>query len=533
MPLIYFSLVMTLVFIIFEYVSTRRRAETKRAGTFDNLTFALIVFFIFFFQILQISIFLLLQDETISAFKATIGATGSAVSFIFIFEFVVSMYFLYRIVKKLGKSLGWRIVIFKKDGLILFCLACVFAQTLTRFSLANEIPNQIISDIGLILMWDKYIISVLMIFFLGTTLLVYYIKPHETSMFMRLQKETVSQEERNLDKIYKIIRSEYIRRGEAYPIKIIERELIKSTQLSKSIVYELIDRLVRKDMDIIIREVKQDLGKPVKMLDFVSVTERFEKKGVAQKKARSYLSKRLFETAIEKKSKVSRLAKNLKAEQPADSLISSLATDYSKKQKDSELLKQKRKEAQISFTTFTEDLESQIINIIKKEYTFRIENPDKAPDFYIPISEITNIIERRTKIPPGELHLILENLNSTDIEIALVDNPEEPEDKKIKFLPYADDSMSFSLAHFRPEEYSKFKITVIKNFLKALKAKKEKRELFQLKKEIPDQTDKQRSLLDLLNNLYRYYPLYSEQITQEPDTKKLLKQLDNWIKAIK
>jgi len=533
MPLIYFSLVMTLVFIIFEYVSTRRRAETKRAGTFDNLTFALIVFFIFFFQILQISIFLLLQDETISAFKATIGATGSAVSFIFIFEFVVSMYFLYRIVKKLGKSLGWRIVIFKKDGLILFCLACVFAQTLTRFSLANEIPNQIISDIGLILMWDKYIISVLMIFFLGTTLLVYYIKPHETSMFMRLQKETVSQEERNLDKIYKIIRSEYIRRGEAYPIKIIERELIKSTQLSKSIVYELIDRLVRKDMDIIIREVKQDLGKPVKMLDFVSVTERFEKKGVAQKKARSYLSKRLFETAIEKKSKVSRLAKNLKAEQPADSLISSLATDYSKKQKDSELLKQKRKEAQISFTTFTEDLESQIINIIKKEYTFRIENPDKAPDFYIPISEITNIIERRTKIPPGELHLILENLNSTDIEIALVDNPEEPEDKKIKFLPYADDSMSFSLAHFRPEEYSKFKITVIKNFLKALKAKKEKRELFQLKKEIPDQTDKQKSLLDLLNNLYRYYPLYSEQITREPDTKKLLKQLDDWIKAIK
>ena len=49
MPLIYFSLVMTLVFIIFEFVFTRRRAETRRAGTFDNFTFSLIVFFIFFF----------------------------------------------------------------------------------------------------------------------------------------------------------------------------------------------------------------------------------------------------------------------------------------------------------------------------------------------------------------------------------------------------------------------------------------------------------------------------------------------------
>ncbi|MFX1568197.1 MAG: hypothetical protein ACFFCV_07505 [Promethearchaeota archaeon] len=534
MPLMYFSLVMTLVFIIFEYVSTRRRAETKRAGTFDNLTFALIVFFIFFFQILQISIFMLLQDETISAFKSTIGATGSAVSFIFIFEFIISMYFLYRVVKKLGKSLGWRIIIFKKDGLILFCLACVFAQTFTRFTLANEIPNQIISNVGVFLMWDKYIISVLMIFFLGTTLLVYYIKPHETSMFMRLQKETVSEEERNLDKVYKIIRSEYIRRGEAYPIEIIERELIKSTQLSKSSVYELINTLVKKDMDILIREVKQDLGKPVKMLDFVSVTERFEKKEVAHKKARSYLSERLFETAIEKKSSVSRLTKSLKTDQPADSLISSLASDYSRKHRDRELLKQKRKEAQISFTAedLAEDLESQIINIIKKEYTFRLENPEKSPDFYIPISEMTNIIERRTKVTPGELYPILEELNNKDIELILVENPEEPEDKKIKFLPFADGTMSFSLAYFRPEEYSEFKIVVIKNFLKALKTKKEKRQLFQLKKDIPDRTEEQRVLLDLLNNLYKYYPLYSEQITQEPDTKKLLKQLDTWIKAL-
>jgi DNA-binding PadR family transcriptional regulator len=533
MPLIYFSLVMTLVFIIFEYVSTRRRAETKRAGTFDNLTFSLIIFFIFFFQILQISIYMLLQDETIDAFKATIGATGSAVAYIFVFEFIISMYFLYRIVKKLGKTLGWRILIFKKDGLILLCLACVFAQTLTRFSLASEIPNQTISDVGVILMWDKYIISVLMIFFLGTTILIYYIKPHETSMFMRLQKETVSEEERSLDKVYKIIRNEYIRRGEAYPIEIIERELIKATQLSKGSVYEVLEQLAKKDMDILITEKKQDLGKPVKMLDFVSVTERFEKKGVAQQKARKYLSERILTTAMEGQSKTSRLG-TTEAGQPTDSFISSLSTDYGKKQKDKELFQQRLKETQLSFTAedLTEDVNEIIMQIIKKEYIFRIENPEKAPDFYIPISEITNQIERRTKITPGELYPILEDLSKNDIEFALIENPDEPEDKKIKIFPFADDRMNFSLTNFRPVEYSNFRVVVSKNFLKTLKVKKEKRTLFQLKKDIPNQTESQRSLLEMLENLYKYYPKYSEQINQIPNTQKLLKQLDTWIKAI-
>ncbi|MFX0029218.1 MAG: hypothetical protein ACFE8B_08410, partial [Candidatus Hermodarchaeota archaeon] len=243
MPLIYFSLVMTLVFIIFEFVLTRRRAETKRAGTFDNFTFSLIVLFIFFFQIFQISVFMFLQEDTVTALKATVGATGSAVSYIFIFEFTISMYFLYRIIRKTGRTLGWRILIFKKDGFILLCLACVLAQTLSRFALASQVQNQVISDVGVVLMADKYIISVLMIFFLGSTILIYYLKPHETSMFMRLQKETVGEIEKNMDKIYNIIRSEYIRRGEAYPIEIIERELIKATQLSIGNVYNLLEQL--------------------------------------------------------------------------------------------------------------------------------------------------------------------------------------------------------------------------------------------------------------------------------------------------
>ncbi|MFX1487894.1 MAG: hypothetical protein ACFFBI_02015, partial [Promethearchaeota archaeon] len=474
MPLIYFSLVMTLVFIIFEFVFTRRRAETKRAGTFDNFTFSLIVFFIFFFQILQISIFMFLQPQTVNALKATFGATVSAVSYVFIFEFIISMFFLYRIIKKTGKTLGWRILFFKKDGLILLCLACVLAQTLTRFSLANEIPNQNITNIGVGLMADKYIISILMIFFLGSTLLIYYLKPHETSMFMRLQKETVGEEEKSMEKVYKIIRNEYIRRGKRYPIEIIERELIKATQLSKRNVYVLLEQLATKDMDILITEEKQKLGPPKKFINFVSVTERFDKKEVAKQKAKKYLSERLFETALEKNRKASRLSKKAETDKSATGFISSLATDFDKKQKDKIYHDKKIKETTLSFSQLTEKVKDEIIKIIKKEYIYRMENPEKNPDYYIPFSEISDEIEKATKISPGELYQILEDLDKRDIELRLVNNPDEPADKKIKFLPFADDNMNYSLSIFRPDEYTKFRKLVTKNFLKLLKTKRDK-----------------------------------------------------------
>ncbi|MFX0042598.1 MAG: hypothetical protein ACFE8L_06785 [Candidatus Hodarchaeota archaeon] len=528
MPLIYFSLVLTLVFIIFEFVFTRRRAETKRAGTYDNFTFSLIVLFIFFFQILQISIFMLLRPETIEAFKATVGATGSPIGIILILEFIVSMYFLYRVVKKTGRTLGWRIFIFKKDGLILFFLACVLAQTMTRFALTNEITNQEVTRIGIWLMADKYVISVLMIFLLGTTLLVYYIKPHETSMFMRLQKELVYDEEKNIEKIYKIIRSEYIRRGEAFPIEILERELIKATHLSKGNVYSLVEQLATKDMDILINERKEEFGPPVKFIDFTSVTERFDRKGKAEEKAKKYLARRLYETSLAKKSKKSRLKAVNDTEKASDQLIASLTTNYAKKQVDEQEIEKVKEEAKVTEdlrVKLTDELKDQLLQMIKNEYFYRIENNDKFLDFQIPISEISDQIELNTKITPGELYPILESLNNTDLEFTLVNNPDEPEDKKINFLPFADDNMNFSLANFRPEEYAKFRVHVTKNFHRALKTKKEKRTLFQLKKEISDTTESQRSWFNLLDNLYKYYPLYAEKLSSVPNTTKLRNRL--------
>ena len=528
MPLIYFSLVLTLVFIIFEFVFTRRRAETKRAGTFDNFTFSLIVLFIFFFQILQISIFMLLRPETIDAFESTVGAIGSPVGYILLFEFVISMYFLYRVIKKTGRTLGWRIFIFKKDGLILFFLACVLAQTMTRFALANEIANQEVTPIGIWLMADKYVISILMIFLLGCTLLVYYIKPHETSMFMRIQKELVYDEEKNIEKIYNIIRSEYIRRGEAFPIEILERKLIKATRLSKGNVYSLVEQLAIKDMDILITERKEEFGTPVKFIDFTSVTEQFDRKEIAQEKAKKYLTKRLYETSLAKKSEKSRLKAVSESEKASDQLITSLTANYTKKQVDEREIEKVKEEAKVTEdlrVKLTDALKNQLLQTIKDEYFYRIENNDKYLDFYVPISEVSDQIELNTKITPGELYPILESLSIIDLELTLIDNPDEPEDKKIKFLPFADDNINFSLAIFRPEEYAKFRIHVTKNFHRALKAKREKRSLFQMKKGISDKSEGQKSWLSLLDNLYRYYPLYTEKLSSVPNTTKLRNQL--------
>ncbi|MFX1427799.1 MAG: hypothetical protein ACFFBE_15200, partial [Promethearchaeota archaeon] len=155
-----------------------------------------------------------------------------------------------------------------------------------------------------------------------------------------------------------------------------------------------------------------------------------------------------------------------------------------------------------------------------------MENPEKNPDFYVPISEIANEIELATKITPGELYLILEDFNKTDIEISLVKNPDEPEDKKIRILPFSDDNMNYSLANFRPDEYSNFRIIVTKSFLRNLKTKKEKRVLFQLKKQIPSKSESQKSWIELLDTLHKYYPLYSEQLERIPDTSKMRKLLE-------
>jgi len=528
MPLIYFSLILTLLFIIFEFVFTRRRAETKRAGLFDNYTFSLIVLFIFFFQVFQLSLFLILNPVTITALKATVGANSTTIWFIFIIEFAVSMFFLYRIIKKLGRSIEWKLLIFKRDGLILLILGCVLSQTLTRYALQNQIPNQIITPLGQFFMADKYIVSILMIIFLGSTLLLYYLKPHETSMFIRLQKETVDQEEQSMDIVYKLLRSEYLRRGAGFPLEILDRELIRATKLSKNNVYSLVGSLARINMNINLTDVKDDQGRYQKFVDFTSVLEKFDKKGVAQKKAKKYLSDRLFTTMRSDKPKKLDLRVDTNQSKASDQFISSLTSDYTKKQKDELSFELKQKDMSLSFTPkeIPQALKNNIIDILKKEYAYRIENQEKYPDFNYCVSEIASEIQMETRITPGQLFPILENIAAEDLELNLEKNPEEPEDKRINFFPIADDALSHTLANFRPEVYKKIIIKVTKQFLKFLNRKKSKAIFPKLRKQIGENTEEQRGwneIYKILNNFYPKYVEIVERIRLGVELPKILK----------
>lgn len=517
MPLIYFSLILTLLFIIFEFVFTRKKAETKRAGLYDNYTFSLIVLFIFFFQILQVTIFLFLSPETVSALKASLNTTSSPAAYLFIFEFFISMFFLYRIIKKFGKSIGWQLLFFKRDGLVVLILACVFAQTLSRFTLQTEIPNQSITLFGNFFMADKYVVSIIMIIILGATLLIYYLKPHETSMFIRLQKETVDKKAETMEIVYKLIKSEYIRRGDAYPIEVVERELIKTTKLPKNEVYSILRKLSDTNMDVLLTEKKNDYGLTQEVIDFVSVTEKFDSKAVAERKAKNFLSQRLYKTISSKKPGKLKLVNDAESEKASDQFLNSLATDITKKHRDEVKIKYNQNTTAISFAKkeLPESLKQSILNILKKEYIYRIENEEKYPEFNYSISDIASEVQLETRISPGELYPILERLNQTDIELKLLENPDEPEDKIISFLPLADDDLNFILSSFRPSYYSKIRVEIMNRFIKFLKRKRVKATLSKVKKKIPSDNEEHKDWNRLLRILIDYFPSYEEYIERD------------------
>jgi len=529
MPLIYISLITTIVFIIIEFILTRKRAETRRAGLFDNFTFAIIVFFIFFYQIYQVTLYTILLPETSNALKEAFGGASNIIGYLFIFEFLISMIFLIRIIRKIGGTLGWRILFFKKDGLIMFFLACVLGQTISRFAVATSAPNQEIGGFSELLMHDRFLISIIMIIFLGLTILVYYLKPHETSMFMRIQKEIVKEEEKSMETILKILRNEFIRRGEAFPIDLIEKELIKASQLSKGIVYSIIRKIDDKTVDFRVLTRQEKEGTERKYAEFTSITEKFQKKGEAAKKARHYLSEQLVETLQKQPGDAMQLQKKIDKEKASDKFIQSLTTDFTKKVISEQEHTESIKGRTVSFIQErNEFIEDRIINLIKKEYIYRIENPEQYPEYKLLISDIAPIIELETKVSSGILYPLLEELAKSNLELNLLDNKENPADKIITFVPYWDFDIDYHLVNYHPKEYSKIIILYYKKLISCLEQQKHLDALKSISKNFKKENDLQESLNSLYNKLIKYYPEYEKELKRVPDDKKLIKQLEKY-----
>jgi hypothetical protein len=196
----------------------------------------------------------------------------------------------------------------------------------------------------------------------------------------------------------------------------------------------------------------------------------------------------------------------------SDQFISSLTSDYKKKQRDELSFEQKQKNISLSFTQkeIPQALKNNIINILKKEYVYRIENLEKYPDFRYCISEIASEIQMETRITPGQLYPILENIAAEDLALSLEKNPDEPEDKHINFFPIADDDLSHTLANFRPEEYKVIRIKITKQFFKFLNRKKSKATFPKLRKQIGGNTEEQKAWNEIYKILNNFYPKYVE-----------------------
>ena len=150
--------------------------------------------------------------------------------------------------------------------------------------------------------------------------------------------------------------------------------------------------------------------------------------------------------------------------------------------------------------------------MLKKEYVYRIENPEKYSDFHYCISEIASQIQIETRITPGQLYPLLENIAAGDLELILEKNPDEPEDKRINFFPIADDNLSLTIANFRPEVYEKIRIKITKQFFKFLNRKKSKAIFSKLRKQIGENTEEQRAWNEIYKKLSTFYPKYVEII---------------------
>jgi hypothetical protein len=157
-------------------------------------------------------------------------------------------------------------------------------------------------------------------------------------------------------------------------------------------------------------------------------------------------------------------------------------------------------------------LKQSILDILKEEYIFRIENEEKYPNFNYAISDVASKVQIETRISPGELYPILESLDQSDIELKLLKNPDEPEDKIISFLPLADDDLNYVLLSFRPSYYSKIKVEIMNRFVKCLKRKRVKATLSKVKKQIPNNNEAQKQWNALFRILIDYFPFYEESI---------------------
>ncbi|MBN2155989.1 MAG: hypothetical protein JW776_08100 [Candidatus Lokiarchaeota archaeon] len=326
LPFLYISLIVIFVLFAVELIMTRLRVENKRMGTFDNFAYSLIVFFMFLYLIYQISLYLVLHSKTQLALGSIAGAT-SGTSYFFYFEFLISVIFLFRGIRILGKSIGGNFLFFNKDSLIMIFLATITAQTASRIPIFSEISTQNVGILSNLINMDHLLIPALIILFLGLTIVIYYIRPQQTSMFLRTHKSLVASEEEKGQIIFEFLKREFVRRGKPFPLTDVDNQLIALTGASKSTVRNIIQR----DLDPQYMELQIFTEGARKFVEFISIHDSYERKSDATGRVKHFMSDRLSKTLSEDKDDLGISKGASSAVEERKTFLAALDSSYKKK----------------------------------------------------------------------------------------------------------------------------------------------------------------------------------------------------------
>lgn len=464
LPFLYITLILIFALITIEFILTRRRTLNRRAGAFDNMTYALIVLFMFYYLLYQISMYLFVNEQTTDALKDISGAAAGT-SYLFWVEFAVSMLFLFRAIFRAGKSIGWKILFFNQDAIMMGFFAAVIAQTTSRLALYSEIPGQSVGAVTNLLSMDHLLIPILIMAFLGLTIIVYYINPQETSMFLRIEKETIDKEDRAMEIITKFLKREFIKRGQKFPINEIEPQLLAITDLPKGVVHSLLHRIPDKYIDIEMVVEETDEGK-VKYIDFISITEKYQSGKHGDKRSQQFMRSKLVDTLghNRKRIRLTDSKKKITDVEERETFLSALGSGYRKKVIEQEKRAKDGKTRETLEKSFDKEIDrvtgDVIYEIIKREYIYRISHPAEYSfeQCRIKVSEISGDVFRATKVSAGTLYPLMAKWSEENWNIQLLDlngnrtsSINDSTDYYVDFNPITDFEISDAVLQYRPK----------------------------------------------------------------------------------
>ncbi len=483
MPIGYISLIAIFVFIIINGFLTRKYSDTKKASAFDNLTYALISFVMFLFVIYNILLYLFLNETMINGISDALGSTGNSRT-MFIVEFGMTIIFFFWIVNDLRKEFDTGFLFFTNDGFIMFMFGTIMAQTTARLGLIRENIGEI-TGIAKFLTLDYVMIPILIIIFLGITILIYYMRPRKTSIFLRINEAAIDKHDKSMNTILKFLKREFIRRGKKYKINEQLISQIKAiTSLPKGVIWSLIHRLDDKYMDVQILEIENEDGEKDVYLDFIPITERYQNDKKAEGRANKFMRERFNELITSDKRKRIKLysgkKSSLSSSKQSDLFVQALGIQYGRKIKDEESRKQNEEEQEIILNkAIDKDTKDLVYELIRQEYMRRVKHVSDYEEVRFRISEIARKVEDATKVSPGRLYPLLEQMAVEDWNFNLsakIEDKKTEEDKLIEFLPIDDFEIYELLEKYRPNMNKEVNILMQTWFERNIKYKRTKLE---------------------------------------------------------